>query len=137
MNGEMDFMILNSKLKGMRGAVDNIDEKVALESSMQELKTLVENSCGDASTSQEILTLLNRGVVKSVQQGYVKVPKGGYYGTAKINSVNMGKSFLLFTGLDRGFAHLTFDSSTTIAAWVQQAVTTEEIWVHYQVVEFY
>ena len=63
MNGEMDFMILNGKLKGMQGTVDNIDEKVALESSMQELKTLVENSGGRnalESTSQTILQMVQQ-----------------------------------------------------------------------------
>lgn len=61
MNGEMDFMILNNKVKGVQGAVDNIDTKidsVATKENIQEVKTLIENSGGgDAleSTSQEIL----------------------------------------------------------------------------------
>lgn len=62
MNGEMDFMILNNKVKGVQGTVDNIDTKidsVATKENIQEVKTLIENSGGgDAleSTSQEILS---------------------------------------------------------------------------------
>lgn len=65
MNGEMDFMILNNKVKGVQGTVDNIDAKidaVATKENIQEVKTLIENSGGgDAleSTSQEILNAIN------------------------------------------------------------------------------
>lgn len=72
MNGEMDFMILNNKVKGVQGTVDNIDESIgnlqndvaekALESSVQEIKTIVNDlSLGDAKESsvQAVLSKLS------------------------------------------------------------------------------
>lgn len=56
MNGEMDFMILNNKVKGVQGTVDNIDTKI--DSALSSINSL---NPGDAKESsvQSILSKLN------------------------------------------------------------------------------